>query len=88
MYPIFVQKAEELRDCWDKIIGPSSSMPYPTPPSTPPGDGKSNTAEISLPRRKSPGIHRRRLRLDEQGYLDAIGLAGFGYSFDSLMDRM
>jgi len=89
MYPIFVQKAEELRDCWDKIIGPFSSMPYPTPPSTPPlpGDGKSNIANSSSTKDVSPGHVIDVCDWMNRVTLDAIGLAGFGYSFDSLMDR-
>ena len=87
MYPIFVHKAEELRDCWDKIIGPSS-IPYPTPPSTPPpGDKKCNTANFSsikgIPRGSTVDVCDWMNRVT----LDVIGLAGFGYTFDSLMDR-
>lgn len=88
MYPIFVQKAEELRDCWDKIIGPSS-MPYPTPPSTPPppGGGENNIANFPSTKEISPGPIVDVCDWMNRVTLDAIGLAGFGYSFDSLKDR-
>ena len=88
MYPIFVQKAEELRDCWDRIIGPSSSMPYPTPPSTPPpGDRESGTANFSSTKDIPSGFVLDVCDWMNRVALDVIGLAGFGYNFDSLMDR-
>ena len=87
MYPIFVQKARELRDCWDKIISPSS-MSYPTPPSTPPpGDRKSSTANFSSTKDIPSGSIIDVCDWMNRATLDTIGLAGFGYSFDSLMDR-
>jgi hypothetical protein len=89
MYPIFVQKAEELRDRWDKITGPSSpSIPYPTPPSTPPpGERENNTARFSSTRDTSPGAVIDVCDWTGRATLDVIGLAGFGYNFDSLTDR-
>lgn len=84
MYPIFVQKAEELRDRWDKVITPSSSIPYPTPPSTPPPDErKNNTSMKGAP----PGSVVDVCDWMNRVTLDVIGLAGFGYRFDSLIDR-
>ena len=86
MYPIFVRKAEELRDHWDKIVG-STSLPiaYPTPPSTPQPGGRersgSSTRKISL------GTVFDVCDWMNRATLDVIGLAGFGYSFDSLVDR-
>ena len=62
MYPIFVQKAEELRDRWDEIIDPSCSS-------------------------FSQGIILDVYNWMNRAALDVIGLAGFGYSFDSLTDR-
>ena len=88
MYPIFVQKAEELRDCWDKIIGPSFSMPYPTPPSTPPpGDRENDAANLSSTKGVPSGSIVDVCDWMNRVTLDAIGLASFGHSFDSLMDR-
>ena len=88
MYPIFVRKAEELRDCWDKIIDPSSSMPYPTPPPTPsPGDRENDTADLSSTKGVPSGSIVDVCDWMNRVTLDVIGLAGFGYSFDSLMDR-
>lgn len=85
MYPIFVQKAEELCDRWDKIIDPSSSMPYPTPPSTPPPGGRrTNTADFSPTKNISQGTIVDVYGWMNRATLDVIGLAGFGYSFDSL----
>ena len=84
MYPIFVQKAEELRDRWDKIINPPS-IPYPTPPSTPPpGERKGN---FSSTRNISSGTIVDVCDWMNRATLDVIGLAGFGYGFDSLLDR-
>jgi len=88
MYPIFVQKAEELRDRWDKIVGPPSSIPYPTPPSTPlPGGTSANTAIFSSTEKISRGTILDVCDWMNRATLDVIGLAGFGYSFDSLTDR-
>ena len=87
MYPIFVRKAEELRDRLDKITG-SSSIPYPTPPSTPPPGGrKNNAADFSSTENRSPGTVVDVCDWMNRATLDIIGLAGFGYNFDSLMDR-
>ena len=85
MYPIFVQKAEELRDRWDKIVGtPSSDMSYPTPPSTPPPDERKNgTSTKGTPSGSVVDVCDWMNRVT----LDIIGLAGFGYRFDSLTDR-
>lgn len=85
MYPIFVQKAEELRDRWDKIIGmPSSCIPYPTPPSTPPPDERKNDTST----KETPsGSVVDACDWMNRVTLDVIGLAGFGYRFDSLINR-
>ena len=86
MYPIFVQKAEELRDRWDKITCTSSTS-YPTPPSTPPpGERESNPANFSPTEDVSPGIIVDVCDWMNRAALDIIGLAGFGYGFDSLRD--
>ena len=88
MYPTFVRKAEELRDHWDKIIGPSSSVAYPTPPSTPPpGERESEPADISSTENGSLKTIVDVCDWMNRATLDIIGLAGFGYNFDSLMDR-
>ena len=89
MYPIFVRKAEELRDRWDQIMCPSSSMrSYPTPPSTPPpGERGNNVAGFSSTENISPGTVVDVCDWTNRATLDIIGLAGFGYSFESLMDR-
>ena len=88
MYPIFAQKAGELRDRWDSIIGPSSTIPYPTPPSTPPPDEReSNTATFSSTKGTPPGSVVDLCDWMNRATLDVIGLAGFGYNFDSLTDR-
>jgi len=87
MYPIFVQKAEELRNRWDKIIDPSSSMSYPTPPSTPPpGERRRNTADRSSAGNRSLGTTVDVCNWMSRATLDIIGLAGFGYNFGSLAD--
>ena len=83
MYPIFVRKAEELRDRWEKITSPSSSILYPTPPSTPPPGERENNTTGNL----SQGIIVDVCDWVNRTTLDIIGLAGFGYSFDSLTDR-
>jgi len=89
VYPVFVQKAEELRDRWDGIIGPSSSsILYPTPPSTPPpGERESDIAGFSSTKSCSVGTVVDVCDWTNRATLDAIGLAGFGYDFDSLADR-
>ena len=89
MYPVFVQKAEGLRDRWDGIIGPSSSsIPYPTPPSTPPPGGRGgDTASFSSTKNLSVGTTVDVCDWINRATLDVIGLAGFGHSFDSLTDR-
>ena len=87
MYPIFVRKAEELRDRWDKIAVPSSPAPYPTPPSTPSGERESNPADISSAENRSLGTIVDVCDWMNRATLDIIGLVGFGYNFDSLMDR-
>jgi hypothetical protein len=89
MYPIFVQKAGELREGWDKLLGPSSSsMPYPTPPSTPPSCRR-DSANLSASS-TTPISHEIVLDVCDwmnRAALDVIGLAGFGFHFDSLTDR-
>jgi len=89
MYPIFVQKAEELRARWDKIIGPPSFYaPYPTPPSTPPpGERKNGAPGPSSVKSAPQGIVLDVCDWINRATLDVIGLAGFGYSFDSMADR-
>jgi hypothetical protein len=89
MYPIFVQKAEELRDRWDKIAGPSSfPLPYPTPPPTPqPGERETDVPDFSSTKGTSQGIILDVCDWTNRAALDVIGLAGFGYAFDSLADR-
>ncbi|KAF9654295.1 cytochrome P450 [Thelephora ganbajun] len=88
MYPIFVQKAEELRDRWDNIIGPSSSIPYPTPPSTPPpGERESDTVDFSSTKNTSPETIIDVCDWMNRATLDVIGLAGFSYSFNSLTNK-
>lgn len=89
MYPTFVQKAEELRDRWDKLIDAScSSVPYPAPGlALPPCDEEKNVADSS-----SIGDVSHDVILDvwdwmNRAALDVIGLAGFGYRFNSLADR-
>ena len=89
MYPIFVKKAEELRDRWDEIIGSSpSSVPYPTPPSTPPpGERANDILNISSAENTSRGVILDVLDWANRATLDVIGLAGFGYDFESLANR-
>ena len=88
MYPVFVRKAEELRDCWDRIIDPSrSSIPHPTPSSaTPPGEKEEDTPDFSPAGKFSQGIVFDICDWMNRATLDVVGLAGFGYSFDSLTD--
>lgn len=87
MYPIFVQKAEELRDRWDKIVDPSSAMSYPTPPSTPPpGERKRDTSDFPSAKNISPGTIVDVCDWMNRATLDVIGLAGFGYNFNSLLE--
>lgn len=88
MYPIFVQKAEELRDRWDKVIDPYHSMPCSTPAPTLPSDEKEGSGPKFLSKRLfSQGIVLDVCDWMNRAALDVIGLAGFGYSFDSLADR-
>jgi len=88
MYPIFIQKAEELRDIWDRITESSSSIPYPTPPSTPP-PSEEESGVTSLPSTENISLGTIVNVCDwiNRATLDVIGLAGFGYSFESLVDR-
>lgn len=89
MYPIFVRKAEELRDCWDKIVDPScSSTPYFNPASIPlPGEKEKNAPGVSFIRDDSQGAILDVCNWMNRAALDVIGLAGFGYSIGSLTDR-
>ena len=89
MHPIFVQKAGELRERWDKIIDPSCSfVPYPTPPSTPPpGERDDDTLRVSSTKNLPHGTVLDVCDWTNRATLDVIGLAGFGYHFDSLTDR-
>src|SRR5882757_722458 len=85
--PVFFQKAEELRDCWDKIISSSRSGgidPYPTPPCTPHSDKPALERTINQ-------IQMNNV-IDIYGWVsrasfDVIGLAGFDYPFNSLQDE-
>jgi len=87
MYPIFVRKAEELRDLWDIIAVSSSPVPYPTPPSTPPpGERESYPADIPSAENGSLGTIVDVCDWMNKATLDIIGLVGFGYNFGSLMD--
>lgn len=90
--PIFLQKAEEVRDCWDKMIGPStvidkSAHPYPTPPSTP-IPGAPPRLELTD---KTPVVEPTTV-IDVSSWtsraaFDVIGLAGFDYAFNSIQDE-
>lgn len=88
--PIFLQKAEEVRDCWDKILGLSdpikdSNHPYPTPPSTP----LTNRCELAT---TTPTAPETSTVIDvfswaSRAAFDVIGLAGFDYAFNSIQDE-
>lgn len=78
MTPIFFQKSEELRDCWETLI---AETPNNAPPS------KVDTISASSQATDSTTTVINISHWISRATLDVIGLAGFDYQFNSLQNE-